>query len=356
MSKIIVPQELENKIIDLYVNKEYTRKKIKEELNLSFGDSVIKRILLEHNIEIRTNNGALKGGRKKMLVDEKIQQEIINLYNKGYGLNKIIEELNLSFSFDKVRSILQDNKIHIRNLAESAEIKIFEDTRKYQINDNYNFESHNGAYILGFLAADGYLPKTPGAKNRIVITLARKDEELLEKIKKELQQTGPIYQFMEGPNKEYPTSSLAFTSKTIREKVESYGIINNKTFQLNKLPSNLPKEQVIDFIAGFFDGDGSVFEKKDHGINMNLTCANYDFLKSVRDYLHINYKVRNVSIHSTERLNTIYYITYGKEDGLILGKAYYENDFIRLSRKKEKYFLLKEQNNKNRESHESKTS
>ena len=69
MSKIVVPQELEKQIIDLYVNKTYTRKKIKTELNLPFGDSVIKRILEENNIEICSNPGAQKGGRKKQEVD-----------------------------------------------------------------------------------------------------------------------------------------------------------------------------------------------------------------------------------------------------------------------------------------------
>jgi hypothetical protein len=73
MSKIIVPQELQEQIIDLYVNKQHTRKAIKQELSLSFGDSVIKRILEENNIPIRTNNGAKAGGRKKVEVAQEIQ-------------------------------------------------------------------------------------------------------------------------------------------------------------------------------------------------------------------------------------------------------------------------------------------
>ena len=48
MSKIQVPKELQEKIIDLYVNKQYGRIKIKKELNLPFGDTVIKRILQDY--------------------------------------------------------------------------------------------------------------------------------------------------------------------------------------------------------------------------------------------------------------------------------------------------------------------
>ena len=82
MSKILVPQELQEQIVDLYVNKNYTRVQIKKELNLAFGDSVILRILKEHNVEIRNNPGAKKGGRKKQEVSQELQQQIIELYLK----------------------------------------------------------------------------------------------------------------------------------------------------------------------------------------------------------------------------------------------------------------------------------
>ena len=338
--KLTVPQELQQQIIDLYVNEEMTRKKIIEELHLPFGDSVVKRILVENNISIRTNNGAQKGGRKKLKVDEETQNKIIELYQKGYGLERIVKELNLPFGFDKVRSILDDNNVHLRGVKESRQVQIFPDLRKYSINDNYNLESHNGAWLLGFIAADGYLPNTKGAKNRIVITLAKKDKEILEKIKKELSYTGPIHEYMMGLDSSNEAVSLAFTSKEIRQKIEQYGIVNNKTFKLNKIP-DLPQEYLIDFIAGFFDGDGSVFYKDQHGIAMNITCANYDFIKEIRDYLHKEYKVNNVTIHSQQRENIIYNINYGKRDSLILGKIFYENDYLRLQRKRDKYFSLK---------------
>lgn len=339
MSKIIVPQELQEQIVDLYVNKKMTRKKIKSELNLPFGDSVIKRILLENNVEIRSNPGAQKGGRKKTVVDQEIQNQIIELYNKGYGLEKIVKTLNLPFGFDKVRSILIENNIHIRNVQESAIVKEFPDLRKYSINDNYVLESHNGAWLLGFIAADGYLPNTRGAKNRVTITLARKDEEVLYLIKDELEYTGQIYQFKAGENAQYDSSSIAFTSKKIRENIEKYGIVNNKTFKLKELP-NLPKEYLIDFIAGFFDGDGSVYYKKNHGMAMTICCASYDFLENIRNFLHEEYGVNKVTIHSYWREHEIFEIRYGKYDSLKLGKLFYENNYLRLPRKREKYYSL----------------
>lgn len=341
MSKITVPKELEEQIINLYVHKTYTRKQIKTELNLPFGDSVIKRILKENNVPIRTNPGAQKGGRKKQEVDIETQKQIIGLYNKGYGLSKIVQELNLPFSFDKVRTILQDNNIHIRNVKESAQVKEMSDLRKYKVNDDYNFESHNGAWILGFIAADGYLPITRGAKNKVVITLARKDEEILERIAQEIEYTGNIIQF---DNNGFPSSSLSFTSKSLRQKIEKYGIGNNKTFRLDKLP-NLPEKYMIDFIRGFFDGDGSIFEPQGKKINMNLVCASFNYLKEIAKFLHDKYQLSMPTIHSQTRIHTIYDIRYYVRDSIVLGNLFYDNDYLALARKKNHFLQIKEKYN-----------
>ena len=341
MAKIIVPKELEEQIIDLYVNKMYTRKQIKTELDLPFGDSVIKRILEEHSVPIRSNPGAKKGGRKKQEVNIEIQKQIIELYNKGYGLSKIVEELNLPFSFDKVRTILQDNNIHIRNVKESAQVKEMPDLRKYKVNDNYEFESHNGAWILGFIAADGYLPITKGAKNKVVITLARKDEEVLERIAEEIEYTGKITQF---ENNGFLCSSLSFTSKSLREKIENYGIGNNKTFKLDKLP-NLPEEYMIDFLRGFFDGDGSVLEPIGKKINISLVCASFNYLKEITKFLHNKYQLSTPTIHSQTRVHTIYDITYYVKDSIVLGNLFYDNDYLALARKKNHFLEIKKKYN-----------
>jgi intein-encoded DNA endonuclease-like protein len=95
-------------------------------------------------------------------------------------------------------------------------------------------------------------------------------------IAKELGYEGPIYQYESTDG--HLASSLSFTSKKIRQAIESYGIGNNKTFKLHNLPDNLPKEFLTDYIRGFFDGDGSIYEPKGKKIGMSFTCANDTFL------------------------------------------------------------------------------
>lgn len=338
-NKIIVPQELQKKIIELYTENGYGLGKIKKELGLSWGQSIIKRVLKENNIHLRSYSEA-KCGRYKQEVSSEIQDKIIKLYKKGYGLDRIVTELQLPFSFDKVRSVLQDNNIHIRNVQESRQVQIFPELRKYRINDNYNFQSHNGAWILGFFAADGYLPISKGAHNRLTISLARKDEDVLYLMANELEYTGPIRQFMAQDT--YPTSALAFTSKKIRQEFEKYGLCNNKTFKLHSLPKNLPDDFILDYIRGYFDGDGCIYKSTGKHLAMNLISVNKDFLEDINNYLHNKLGVTKVNILSQKRKSIIYQITYHAEDSLIIGNAFYNNNYLSLPRKKAHFLELKE--------------
>lgn len=338
MSKIIVPQELQEQIVNLY-NNGMTRKDIRVQLNTSFGDSVIKRVLEENKCIIRSNPGAKKGGRKKEIISEQEQQKIVELYKQGYGLNYISKQMGRLFCADKVRRVLKDNNIELRDFHEAIKVKPDDevDLRKYQINDNYVFESHNGAYILGFLAADGYLPDTRGARNRIVLTLARKDEEILYQIKEELGYTGPIYQFYNG---EFPASSLTFNSKEIRKNAEKYGIVNNKTFKIKSLPYNLPDEYMIDYIRGYFDGDGSIIGGNGKKVSMSIVSANKEFLEDLGKYLNKKY---SFPIPTIGRSHDAYQIIYFKKNSLRLGELFYNHNYLALKRKQNHYFeILKE--------------
>lgn len=336
MSKILVPQELQEQIVLLYKSGK-TRKEIRCELALSFGDSVVKRILLENNCEIRSNPGAQVGGRKKDQVSKEDVEKIINLYNQGYGLNAISQRMGKLFCFDKVRRVLKDNGVKLRTFQESVLVKKTKDLRKYSINDDYNFESHNGAWLLGFLAADGYLPCTKGAKSRVILSLARKDEEILFRIKEELQFTGPIFQYT---NSGFPASSLAFNSKTLRAKIESYGIVNNKTFKLKELPKNLPDEYMIDYIRGYFDGDGSIMGGEGKKICMSIVSANAEFLQEISTYLVTKYP-QVITERTITKNHSIYQIAYSKNMSLFLGELFYNHSYLALERKRQHYFIIK---------------
>jgi len=276
----------------------------------------------------------------KITVPKELQDKIIDLYeNKKYGRTRIVKELSLPFGEEKVKNILKENNVYIRNAAEARAVgnRLKPDLRKFSINDNYNFESHNGAWLLGMYAADGYLPSTRGAQNRVILSLQKKDKDLLETIKNELQYAGEIHEYLSTNG--HPYVSLAFTSEKIRKTMESYGIVSNKTFKLERIP-DLPFEYKIDFIRGFFDGDGSLYElKKEKRVRMNIVCASRSLLEDINIFLSENYSVTLRNIHVDERhKHNAYYMTYNKKDSFTLGKIFYDNDYISLPRKKKRYF------------------
>lgn len=339
MSTTIVPQELQEKIVKLYVEKQMGMAAIKKALNVPFGPHVIKRVLIENGVRIRTLSEALKG-KNKLTVPKELIDQIIGLYNRGYGLDRIVEELKLTFSFDKVRSLLQENNVHIRTVKESAQVKIMPDLRKFPVNDNYPLDSsHNGAWLMGFIAADGYLPKTKGAKNRIVISLQEKDEEVLQAIAKEIGFEGPIHHYLSVEG--FPFVSLAFSSNKLRQTLEKHGIVNAKTYKLNSLPK-IEEKYLLDFIRGFFDGDGSVFgDKTGLRIKSNFTSASKNILEEISQFLHEKYNLTKRNLNVYKRDNIIYELSYGTHDTIKLCELFYDNlDNLSLLRKKAKFYEL----------------
>lgn len=338
--KIEVPQELREQIVYLYQKKGYGLEKIKKELKLNWNQTVIKRVLKEEGVQLRTYKEAMAVMDKKMKVSRQVELRIIEAYQKGWGLDKIVKELELPFGFDKVKSILKDNNIHIRNIQEAHAVATVKDLRKYPINDNYCLESHNGAWLIGFLAADGYLPVTKGARNRVVLRLSEKDEDVLHLIAKELEFKGSIakYKGCLGENV-YNEVSLAFSSKTLREQLENYGVVNNKTFKFNHIP-NLPEEYIIDFIAGLFDGDGSIGICHNGRLFWGLTSASKELLKEIELFLHNKYGTPLNKIYPDKN---VYVLRFGaRQDILKLGEAFYNNNYLRLPRKRNKYLSIRE--------------
>ena len=219
----------------------------------------------------------------KELTPSQIKEVINNYIDKNMKLNKAGEKYNLNGS--QVRNLLSTYKIKQRRKAP--------DNRKYKINDFYfDTQSSNMAYIMGFWAADGNISKD---ENRLDLELSKEDYEILEKIREELSCERPIkvYQCANG----YIKNKLLFWSKHIKETFLKYGIVPNKTYSENfQPPYKLDKKYWIDYIRGFFDGDGCI--KKGTSLSFEINSTNLDILKSFQQYFLENYNIQ-LSISTT---------------------------------------------------------
>lgn len=242
------------------------------------------------------------------------EQYIINSYKSGKSKNQLRLEFNVSEGV--IKRILEKSHIKIRQIQESNK-------RKFSINDNYfDTENSNMAYILGLWAADG---NVNSKENRLDLELNSVDAEILEQIKEELQSERPIkrYQCQNG----YVKSKLLFWSSHIKKKFAEYGIVPNKTYSSDfHAPYKLNKGYWIDYIRGFFDGDGCV--KKNVSLTFELNSINQQFLADIQDFFLKEYNIKmQISIaHDRPRQFAMYRLyCYGEQARKIYNILYTPN-------------------------------
>ena len=97
--------------------------------------------------------------------------------------------------------------------------------------------------------ADGYNNEKTG---RIKLTLAKKDVDVLHKIKNCLETNRPLYSI---ENKDGFYEELMLVNIKISDDLQKLGVIQAKTHTLT-FPDFLKEDLIRHFIRGYFDGDG----------------------------------------------------------------------------------------------------
>lgn len=317
-----------NSIIEDYKNGDTIESLIKK---YHHRFEFIKKALEDNNVPLRSR----KGKPKYVLADEE-EKEIVEKYNAGQGLASIGKDFKISQY--KVKEILKRNGIKLRTAAEATAM-YNKEKRKYFCNENYfkiENQNENMCYILGFIAADGTVRKE---SNSVKITLSQKDAELLEKIKVELGYTGPIK--YETTNKGFDIATLSITCQEYKQDLAKYNIVPAKTFSFT-ISDNIKREYLIDFIRGYWDGDGTICTAGREAIRASLCGANKNTLQQIIDFLYEEYNIPKVNIQSRkDGKNDLYYFQYSNNSTLKLYKAfYYKDNLLYLNRKKEKFDLL----------------
>lgn len=166
-------------------------------------------------------------------------------------------------------------------------------TRKYNFNENYfrELKTHEQAYILGFIYADGY-----NREDCLELDQLGSRIDILEKINTALNSNYPIRSY--SPNK----YRLNFNSRQFCSDLTKLGAVRNKSLILT-FPDFIPEELMSSFILGYFDGDGCIWngkrkkmwvknEKKSgemrerivHNVKFTFT-GNFEFINALQDYL-----------------------------------------------------------------------
>lgn len=124
--------------------------------------------------------------------------------------------------------------------------------KKYDFNENYfnKLKTHEQAYILGFIYADGY-----NSNSRLELSQKEERIDILEKINKALKSNIPIKSYSPG------TYRLSFNSIKLCSDLTKLGAVKNKSLTLI-FPDFIPDRLMSSFILGYFDGDGCIWNGK----------------------------------------------------------------------------------------------
>tara|TARA_R100000656_G_scaffold119948_1_gene94018 strand:- start:2242 stop:3039 length:798 start_codon:yes stop_codon:yes gene_type:complete len=191
----------------------------------------------------------------KSNLPESTQKELIKLFGKK-TVREIAEQVNL-----KERSVSHFYMKNNFKLTKDQKSKLlFRRRSKYDRNNHFFREKSNKSiYWAGFIAADGYVNKT-----KLRIKLKYTDKSHLEKFKNDIEYTGIIRKdCAERLGKTHCGALLYISSREIVEDLKSlYSITERKSLTLR--PPSLKESEVDYFILGYFDGDGTVYQKRQY--------------------------------------------------------------------------------------------
>ena len=158
----------------------------------------------------------------------------------------------------------------------------------YKIFDS--IDSHDKAYWLGFLMADGC------TNNKYKLTLVSKDIEVPTKFQHFLKTTIPVSRrdtFDKRTQKTYTAYTIQVNSKYIVESVGKYDINKTKSWDA-KFP-DIEEKYYCSYIRGLFDGDGSIFPRTNECFAVSIvgTKPIIEFMKNyfIEKYLFSDVKL-----------------------------------------------------------------
>lgn len=132
--------------------------------------------------------------------------------------------------------------------------------RNFNKNIFKSLDNEDKAYWFGFLAADGCL-----MASRYITTLELGETDLghLEKFRAFLDAQHPLYRIVSKANsyvKESIKYRIALSNKDFYNDLLVLGLKPNKSLDL-VFPGSVPVQFELDFIRGYFDGNGSCFNR-----------------------------------------------------------------------------------------------
>lgn len=246
---------------------------------------------------------------------------------------KVIERFRVLKNVQKVANELDVPKKQVSKVLMANNAYKILDEEPYKVNEKaFDIITQKESYWIGFILADGCVC-TSYSHYSLRVGLASKDWEHILKLRDFLGSNYPIhFSTKKVEDKIFESVILNMTSKYLVDKLISFGIVPNKTYNFKELSVfGLHK---LDFLRGFFDGDGSL---------SNKSCIYTIKSKLLLDTIQLLIP-KNINFRMWyQKEKDCYYLgTFGNNTIEFLDKLYHNSKKeTRLDRKYKKYCILK---------------
>jgi hypothetical protein len=244
----------------MYPDLRYTKKQLEEHFSRSWTA-----------LRIRGQQLGLRRPRPNAWTDEELVDLRMMYEDPSISPEQLVEHFGRSLK-----------AIH----TEARELRL----RRYnsQVNHAYfrEISTHEQAYWLGLLAADGCVYVTRQGIHNIRLGLQVCDEHVIRKFASMLAPGATLERYKN-------QIRVAFNSEEMAQDLVRYGIVPNKSLIL-RWPEALPDTYVPTFILGYFDGDGCLCQIKqgDKKYWQWSVVGTQPFLSKIHQYIQSHSQVR----------------------------------------------------------------
>lgn len=224
-------------------------------------------------------------------------------------MNATIEQLqewnSRGLTINQISQLTGYEQSSVRYWYKRSGIDYISDIKRWDVSRFLNVNDIDAQYVLGFLAADGYL-----ANHKAVgVYVQVNDIEIIYRILSVFDRLDDKQPYYRTPVGCQPQVGLVIGSVEFVNLLRTvYGFCNCKSFNL-PFPRHL--DNPLPFLRGFMDGDGYM------GVRCTFTSASHDFIAGLLDWIYRIYGYQPaVSMSGVNR--NIYNVNFRKKHSLFL--------------------------------------
>lgn len=202
----------------------------------------------------------------------------IRIWTKGE--EKYLIENYATKPYQEIADVLNRSELAVR--LRRISLNLPPKLPRLPVNEHYfdAIDSDLKAYLLGFIAADGYVGKHSGSNSScLTFGLNPKDRAVVERLRDKLAPEKNLYE-----TEKLVRIDIRLSSHFLNVLADTYGITIRRK-PLYVIPTSIPEQFIITFLLGYYDGDGSLNRTR-RGHFVWTFCGGLPLVTQVSDLIH----------------------------------------------------------------------